>query len=112
MNLIFTEYNIKKITNNSKESLEKYLETMLQIVNNEKLGLTQEIKKNNKDSLTKLCNCFKNVREQLKDDLMDLLTIKKLKKDNEEFVKSVYEKKSEKYKKEISYKKFCGKDIS
>ena len=40
---------------------------------------------------------------------MDLLTIKHLKKDNEEFVKSIYEKKSEEYKKEMSYEKFCEK---
>ena len=92
-NLIFTEYDIKNLANNSKESLEKYLETILKIVNNDKLGLSEEIKNNNKVSLSNLCNCFKNVREKLKDDLMDLLEIKKLKKDNEEFVKNLYEKK-------------------
>ncbi len=93
-NLIFTENNIKNLINNSKKSLENYLETMLNILNNDKLGLSQEVKNNNKISLTNLCNNFKNIRDKLKDDLMDLLTIKKLKKDNEEFVKQVYEKKS------------------
>jgi len=80
---------------------------MLNIVNNDKLGLSQEVKNNNnKISLTNLCNSFKNIRDKLKDELMDLLTIKKLKKDNEEFVKQVYEKKSEEFKKDMSYQKF------
>ena len=80
---------------------------MLNLINNDKLGLSQEVKNNNKISLTNLCNNFKNIRDKLKDDLMDLLTIKKLKKDNEEFVKKVYEKKSEEFKKDMSYQKYC-----
>ena len=59
---------------------------MLNIVNNDKLGLSQEVKDNNKISLNKLCNSFKNIREKLKDDLMDLLSKKRLKKNNEEIV--------------------------
>jgi hypothetical protein len=55
------------LINNSKKSLEKYLETMLNILNNDKLGLTQEVKDNNKISLTNLCNSFKNIRDKLKD---------------------------------------------
>ncbi len=106
-NLIFTENNIKNLVDNSKKSLENYLETMLKIVNNDKLGLSQEVKNNNKVSLTNLCNNFKNIREKLKDDLTDCLSIKKLKKDNEEFVKKIYEKKSEIFKKDMSYQKFC-----
>ena len=80
---------------------------MLNIVNNDKLGLNKEVKNQNKDSLTKICNCFKSIRDKLKDELMDLLTIIKLKKDNEEFVKQVYEKKSEEFKKDMSYQKYC-----
>ena len=72
---------------------------MLNILNNDKLGLSQEVKDNNKISLTNFCNSFKNIREKLKGDLMDLLSKKKLKKDNEEFVKDVYEKKMKKLKK-------------
>ena len=108
-NLIFTEYNIKMLTENANESLEKFLNLILKILNNDKLGLSKEVKNKNKESLTKMCNCFKSIRDKLKDDLMDLLTIKHLKKDNEEFVKSIYEKKSEEYKKEMSYEKFCEK---
>ena len=108
-NLIFTEYNIKLLTKNSTENLEKFLGTILNIVNNDKLGLNKEVRNQNKDSLAKICNCFKTIRDKLKDDLMGLLEIKKLKKDNLEFIKSVYEKKSESYKKEMSFEKFAKK---
>jgi tRNA U34 5-carboxymethylaminomethyl modifying GTPase MnmE/TrmE len=55
-NLIFTDYNMTNLINNSKKSLENYLETMLNILNNDKLGLSQEVKDNDKISLNKLCN--------------------------------------------------------
>ena len=106
-NLIFTEYNIKLLTKNSKESLEMFLNTMLSIVNNDKLGLSEDVKNKNKESLTKLCNCFKNLRNELKDNLMETLTMQKLKSDNQNFIKDIYDNRSENYKKEISFKKFC-----
>ena len=106
-NLIFTEYNIKKLTENSKESLEKYLDTILKIVNNDKLGLSVEIKNSNKNSLIKLCNCFKNVREKIREELLDSLRISQLKKNNEELVKTLYERKSPEYKKQMTYQKYC-----
>ena len=88
-NLIFTEFNIKKLTKNSMESIEKFLETMLSIVNSDKLGLSQDIKDKNKNSLINICECFKNIRDKLKEDLMDLLEIQKLKKDYQDYIKSV-----------------------
>ena len=106
-NLIFTEYNIKELTDKSKESLEIYLKSILKIVNNDKLGLSEDIKSKNKDSLIKLCDCFKNIREKCREELLDLLRMEQLKKDNEELVKRLYERKSEEYKKDMSYKKFC-----
>ena len=106
-NLIFTEFNIKKLTKNSMESIEKFLETMLSIVNSDKLGLSQDIKDKNKNSLINICECFKNIRDKLKEDLMDLLEIQKLKKDYQDYIKSVYEEKPDYYKKEMTYEKFC-----
>lgn len=104
--LIFTNYNINKLVNNSKENIENLLETMLSIVNNDKLGLTQDIKNKNKDSLKKLSNRFKNIRNELKNDLMELLSMSKLKSDNKNFIKNLYDKRSSNYKKELSYKEF------
>ena len=105
-NLIFTEFNIKKLKTNSMESIEKFLETMLSIVNNDKLGLSQDIKDENKTSLINICECFKNIRDKLKDDLMNFLEIKKLKEDNQDFIKNVYDNKSDDYKKEMTFTKF------
>ena len=38
---------------------------------------------------------------------MDLLEIQKLKKDYQDYIKSVYEEKPDYYKKEMTYEKFC-----
>ena len=92
---------------NSMESIEKFLETMLSIVNSDSLGLSQEIKDKNKASLQSICDCFKNIRDALKDDLIDLLEIKKLKKDYKDFIKTVYYNKKDDYKKQMSYEQFC-----
>ena len=107
--LIFTDDHIKNLVNHSKESLEKFLNNLKNIINNDNLGLTQEVKNENKKSIEKLFNYFKNIRENLKDDLKDLLTVQKMKKNNIEFIKNFYAKKDEKYKNNISYEKFCDK---
>ena len=106
-NLIFTEFNIKKLKTNSMESVEKFQEAMLSIVNSDKLNLSEEIKDRNKSSLQNICDCFKNSREKLIDDLMDLLEIKKLKKDYQDYIKNIYDNKTDDYKKKMTYEKFC-----
>ena len=50
-----------------KKSLKKYIETILNIINNDKLGLSDEVKKNKIDSITNLCNSFKDIKEKIKD---------------------------------------------
>ena len=107
--LIFKENNVKKLINISKQNIDNYLKTIIDILNFNKLELTDEVKKNNKNSLNKLCDYFKNNKDKLKNILLDSLNKQKLKYDNEELVKLVYENKDEKYKKEINYIKFCDK---
>ena len=46
-NLILTEYSIKQLVYRSKKNLDKFSELLLKIINNDKLGLTQEIKNKN-----------------------------------------------------------------
>ena len=106
-NLIFTEFNKKKLKNNSMESIEKFLKTMLSIVNSDNLGLSQDIKDMNEKSLKNICDCFINIRDKLNDELMNLLEIKKLKKDYQDYIKKVYDNKTDDYKKKMSYEKFC-----
>ena len=49
--LIFTDDNVKNLVNHSKESLEKFLNNLKNIINNDNLGLTQEVKNENKNSI-------------------------------------------------------------
>ena len=93
-NLILTEYSIKNLVDYSKKNLDKFSELLLTIINNDKLGLTQEIKNKNINSLKNLCERFKNILPTLKDDLKDLLEIKKLKTDYRDLVRNIYEKKN------------------
>ena len=104
-----TEYSIKQLVYRSKKNLDKFSELLLKIINNDKLGLTQEIKNKNIDSLKNLCVQFKKILPTLKDDLKDLLEIKKLKNDNQALIRKIYEKKNNEYKTEVSYEKFCEK---
>ena len=106
-NLIFPEAIIEELGNEAKRDLEHLLEEFLNIVNNNKLGLSQEVKKQNKDSLMKIFNNFRTQREPLKNELMKLLRKDKLKEDNNDLVKNIYEQKNEDYKKEMGYEQFC-----
>ena len=106
-NLIFTEYNIKTLKIESMKSIEKFLNAILNIVNSDNLGLLQDVKDKNKNSLQSICDCFKNIRDNLKDNLMNLLEFKNLKNNYQDFIKNVYDRKSDAYKKEMSYEKFC-----
>ena len=54
-----------------------------------------------------MCDCFKNIKNELKDDLVDLLEIKKLKKDYRNYIKIIYDKKSSDYKKDMTFENFC-----
>ena len=107
-NLIFTEYNIEKLTDCATKDLNNYQQTLLNIINNEKLGLSNDIKMENKKSLGKLYSSFKKTRDGIEKELKEMLSMKRLKKDNEEFVKKEYDKKSEEYKKNMTFKKYCS----
>ena len=62
---------------------------------------------NNKKSLEIIYSSFKNTRDGIKIELNDMLSMDRLKKDNEEFIKKEYDKKSEEYKKNMDFKKYC-----
>jgi hypothetical protein len=62
---------------------------------------------NNKKSLENIYSSFKNTRDSIIKELNEMLTMDRLKKDNEEFIKEEYEKKSEEYKKNMDFKKYC-----
>ena len=98
--LIFTQFNIEMLKENSIQNLEMYIKTILEIVNNDNLGLQQEVKNDNKNSIIKIYEYFIKNRENIKKDLLDLLSMKNLKKNFEDNVNEIYEKKSMEYKNE------------
>ena len=108
-NLIFTYYNINQLASKILEDLDKYLETILLIINHDSLKLDENIKNQNKIALNNLYNIFKETKEELKDELQKELDINNLRKNNEKFIKEFYENKSEEYKKEMDFKKFSNK---
>ena len=108
-NLIFSEYNLQKLTENVTQDISKYFDIIINILNDEKLGLTPEIKEKNKIALTKLYNSFTNAKNHISDDMKKKLTLSNLIEDNQEFVNEVYEKKSQDYKNKINYDDFTKK---
>ena len=108
-NLIFTEKNIKLLSNNALNSLEKFIKSLMSLINDERLGLSENIKKENKITVDKIYEAFKNFQDNFKDELKSNLTMKRLKKDNEEMLKEIYEDKPEIYKKKNSFSNFSKK---
>ena len=107
--IIFTDYNMNQLYINASEDLKKYLETFILILEDKDLNLDENIKKENRESLEKIYDSFKNIKNKIEENLDQLLNLNKLKLDNEEFVKNIYEFKSEEYKKNMNYKDYCDK---
>ena len=106
--IIFTDHNIDKLTSKSLKDLNEYLKELLDIINDDKLKLSEEIKNNNEESLKKLYNSFNDNKNDIINELKNLLTIDNLKKENESLFKQVYDEKSENYKSEMNYNDFCS----
>ena len=105
-NLIFTEKNIKVLSNNALNSLEEFIKSLMSLLNDERLGLSENIKKENKITVDKIYEIFKSFQDNFKDELKSNLTLKKLKKDNEEMIKEIYEDKPEIFKKKYNFYNF------
>ena len=97
--IIFTEENMNKLYKNASEDLNKFVENLISIIEDKELNLTEDIKNNNRKSIDMVHESFKKVKDIIKVDLEHLLSVEKLKIDNKDYVKSVYEYKSEEYKK-------------
>ena len=105
-NMVFHKEHMNKLQEIVTKDIKEYLTQILNILNNDKLNLNNEIKNNNKISLNKMYNSFKNVKESNIDEFKIFLTMEYLKKDNEKFIKEIYDNKSEKYKKEMNFIEF------
>ena len=107
-NIIFKN-KIQKFAKKAQEDQEKYLEELIKAINNDNLNLSDEIKENNVQSLKNVYNSFKEIKDNMKNELKAILKFENLKTENENFVKEVYEQKTKKYKEKYSYEKFVQK---
>ena len=105
--LIFTDYNLYILTTHATKDINNYLKIITSIINNEKLGLTQEEKNENEKSLYDIYNSFKNIISLLKQEYMEEFEINRLKSRNKNTIKEIYNSKSESYKKAMNYETFC-----
>ena len=108
-NIVFTEANLKKLEENAMKNLDKYLETIKIILNDNKLDLTEDIKNKNITSINCIYSSFQKLQTDMKDELKTFLQMSNLKKDNEKFIKEIYDDKSEEYKKKNSFEDFSKK---
>ena len=105
-NVVFGNYNIQKLAKVVTEDINKYLNTILNILESDKLNLSDDIKNKNKISLNKMKDSFKNVKEGIKVEFKNFLSKDYLEKDNEKFIKEIYECKSYNYKNEMNFNDF------
>ena len=105
--LFFTDNNIKVLADMAIKDLKKYINTTLDLFNDEQLNLSDIIKERNKKSLNNLYESFQKIKENLKDNLKDCLSIKKLKDKYDKNVGKIYDFKSSNYKNNMNYDIFC-----
>lgn len=105
-NLVFHSNNIKKLTEVVTEDINKYLNTILKILDSDNLNLSDDIKNKNKISLKQMNDSFKNDKEEIKVEFKNFLSMDYLKKDNVKFIKEIYESKSDNYKNEMNFNDF------
>ena len=93
------------VTNN----IEKYLNEISDLINDEEFNLPNEIKNENDKILRILYDHFLKVKEDIKEELFKFLEINNLKNKYDKSVENYYGNKSSKYKKEMCYKSFYKK---
>ncbi len=105
-NLVFHSNNIKKLTEVITQDINKYLNTILKILDSDNLNLSDDIKNKNKISLKNMNDSFKNVKEAIEVEFKNFLSMDYLKKDNGKFIKEIYESKSDNYKNKMNFNDF------
>ena len=105
-NLIFHYHHMEKLVDNITKDINVYLNTILNILNDDKLKLSDVDKNNNKTSLNKICNSFKDIKQNLNIEFKNFLKMDYLKKDNKEIIKDIYENKSNEYKNKINFQDY------
>ena len=107
--IVFTDENLKKLYLKASEDLNKFVENLINIIEDKELNLTEDIKNNNRKSIEMIHDSFKKVKNIIKIDLEHLLSVDKLKIEIEAFLKTAYDIKSEEYKNKMSFEEYCEK---
>lgn len=107
--IVFTSENLKQLYKNASEDLNKFVENLIAIIEDKELNLTEDIKNNNRKSIEIIHDSFKKVKNIIRIDLEHLLSMDKLKMENEECLKIAYDLKSEEYKNKMSFEEYCIK---
>ena len=107
--IVFTRENLKQLYKNASEDLNKFVENLISIIEDKELNLTEDIKNNNRKSIEMIHDSFKKVKNIIRIDLEHLLSMDKLKMENEEYLKIVYDLKSEEYKNKMNFEEYCKK---
>ena len=106
---VFNHQNIEQLEKIASEDLKKYLSVILKILlYNDKLKLNDDMITKNKIAINNLFNSFSNIKDNIKDDIQNLLTIDNLKRDNEEIIKKIYDSKSDEYKNNLNFARYSN----
>ena len=101
--IIFTKNNLKILSNNALNSLEIFINSLMPMLNEDKLGLDKEIKNTNKNNVIKIYEAFKHLQDNFKDELKNMLSMKQLKKIMKKCSKKCMRKKTKNKKKNIVF---------
>jgi hypothetical protein len=104
--LIFHDINLKRLSEDVTKNIDTYLNTMIDIINDDKLGLSDDEKNENEDSLYSIYDYFKKIKNEIKDKKKDILEINYLKENYKDDIKMFYESKSNQYKQQMDYEKY------
>ena len=109
LRLFFTENNLNVLASTAIEDLKKYINTTLELIDDEQLNLSKIIKEKNKKIIYNLYESFQKIKENIKDTFSDFLTVENLKKNYGKNIEKLYDFKSNSYKSNMNYQTFYEK---
>ena len=107
--LFFTENNLNVLAKTAITDLKNYINIILELFDDEQLNLSKMIKERNKKILNNLYESFQKIKENIKDNFVDYLTVENLKKNYDKNIEKLFDFKSENYKKNMDYQTFFEK---
>ena len=107
--MFFTKNNLNVLAKTAINEIKNYTNIILELFDDEQLNLSKMIKERNKKILNNLYESFQKIKENIKDNFVDYLTVENLKKNYDKNIEKLFDFKSENYKKSMDYQTFCEK---